>query len=771
MKKVIILFLIYCHGSLLAQEKVGLVLSGGGAKGLAHIGVLKALEEHDIPVDYIVGTSMGAVIGAFYAAGFSPQEIELIVKDPTFQNWIDGTSSDKYQYNYTKSDDNSSWASLDLILDPKKGPQFNTSIANDIVINFVLNEYLTQAAQASNFNFNDLYIPFKAIAAEVFTQTTLALDSGSLIKAVRSSMAVPFFYRPIKDRDQYLFDGGIYDNFPSDFMKNDFAPDVIIGSNVATERKETYPYDEDDELINEALLFIFLDKTDPASLGKKDIYIEPDLKSYTAVDFDQVFSLIDSGYVSTIRQIGEIKSKVKARTSQSKRQSERELFRAKLEPYSFGQLKLIGFSPEQERFIGKLLDFDEGNKTIDEIRNAYFQLVSQPYFKNIYPNFDYNESSNSYVFELYFNPTAKNALTVEFGGNVSTREVSTLQIGAELNSFKRKLNTYKFLVSTGRFYEAVNLATRLNINPKNRFFIEPSFQYNHWDYLSTEDIFDDSTQPFAIERFDRKGGAIIGIGTGQRSVITLENAFIRNSDYFSNVAGISSTERLDQLQLKGLKTKLSYERNSLNKKQFPSVGSRFHARVNFTQSEIDFRPGTTSTFYDPLMELEIIENPNWFNIALSFEEYREITPNYDFGWSFEGNYSNIPILQSYRSTLLYLPRFEPMFDSKTYFLEEFRAPGYLSLGMKHIWHIRENLDLRGELYAFSAFKQLESDQDQNGIYINKFSNPRLQGMVALIYDTIVGPVSARINYLDGNTNPLGLMISFGYLIFNEKSHD
>ena len=196
--KSLIITLLLVSSFVLQAQKVGLVLSGGAAKGIAHIGVMKALEENDIPIDYVVGTSMGAVVGSLYAAGFSPEEIEAIVTNPNFENWINGVSSERYQYNYTKSQDDASWLTVDLLLDKNFKASISTPLANDIIINFLLNEYLGQAARAANYNFNNLFVPFKAVAADIFSESVVKLDTGSLMQATRSSMAVPFFYRPIR---------------------------------------------------------------------------------------------------------------------------------------------------------------------------------------------------------------------------------------------------------------------------------------------------------------------------------------------------------------------------------------------------------------------------------------------------------------------------------------------------------------------------------------------------------------------------------------------
>src|SRR5690606_670354 len=125
----------------------------------------------------------------------------------------------------------------------------------------------------------------------------------------------PFFYTPIRVDGKYLFDGGVYNNFPIDVAQKNFKPDVIIGVNVSTKIFEEYPFDNDEKLISRSLLFLLLDKSDPSLIPEHGIYIQPNLRGYTSFDFSRAKSLIDSGYAQTIRQIEEIREKVKERKS------------------------------------------------------------------------------------------------------------------------------------------------------------------------------------------------------------------------------------------------------------------------------------------------------------------------------------------------------------------------------------------------------------------------------------------------------------------------
>lgn len=767
--KLILIGLFLFFVTNLNGQKVGLVMSGGAAKGIAHIGVLKALEENEIPVDYIVGTSMGAVIGSLYSAGFSPDEIAEIALNPSFKDWVIGTSTERYQYNYTKSQDDASMLAFDLLFNEKFQATFNSPIANDLIINFILSEYLGQAAQAANYDFDNLFVPFRAVAAEIFSETIMPIDSGSLMQATRSSMAVPFFYRPIKFENKYLFDGGIYDNFPVDIMKNDFKPDVTIGINVATEKSESYPFEADEEILTDALLFLFLNKTDPSDLDSMDIYLEPNMKPYTAFDFDKVQELIDEGYRVTIGKIDEIKTKITRRVAQGEIEHERSGFRQNFKPYQFGALKLYGFEEKQSLLINSLLTFKDGRLDLEAIRKAYFRLVSEPYFKNVYLNFAYDPRENFYVLELYLKPTAKNALSVDFGGNLSTRSVSTMHFGFTFNSFNRYLNTYKFKVSTGRFYESILLSSRFNLNQRLRLFLEPSFNLNQWNYLNADDIFDTDFNATIVTSVDRKLGVTVGIGSGQRSVITAEAAYIKNSDKFSNISNVSTNVELDDLEFDSFKAKFSYERNTLNNKQFATEGTRFYSTANFFAGQTQYTPGPTSFIFVPGEVRRYIDNRSWVSLELKFEEYKSVSKNYTFGWKFESVFSTQPNLRNFQSSLIFSRQFNPMFDSETYFLSHYRAYSFIGTGMVHSLRLGKSFFFRSEFYAFSPFNQPIEVSGQSVKNDLGFRRIRLAGMAGLIYNSVLGPLAIRMNYLENPEARVGLSLSFGYMIFGQKS--
>src|SRR6185369_5517866 len=214
-----------------------------------------------------------------------------------------------HHYYYYKKEDEPSFLKLNLSLDSTFNVLLNTSLANDLSLNFALAEKLAQPAAIAKNNFDSLFVPLRVIASDIFTQTQVVLDSGALSDALRATQTVPFFYNPIRIDGKYLFDGGVYNNFPVDVMQNTFHPDIVIGSNVSSKVYEKYPYGEDEKLISRSLLYMLLDKSDPGRIPPTGVYIQPNLSEFSAFDFAKAKALIDSGYAQTMKQMPEIKSK------------------------------------------------------------------------------------------------------------------------------------------------------------------------------------------------------------------------------------------------------------------------------------------------------------------------------------------------------------------------------------------------------------------------------------------------------------------------------
>jgi NTE family protein len=210
-------------------QSVGLVLSGGGAKGMAHIGVIRVLEENNIPIDYIAGTSIGAIIGGLYAAGYSTEEMEELFKSDDFYFWSTGKIQKEYRYYFKKPEETPDW--IDIRVD-KRDEKLKllppTNLIPEEQMDFAFMELLAATNAAGKYNFDSLMVPFFCVATDVNKSEPVILRSGDLGAAIRASMTVPLYFKPITIDGALLFDGGIVNNFPHNVMKEIFNPQPII---------------------------------------------------------------------------------------------------------------------------------------------------------------------------------------------------------------------------------------------------------------------------------------------------------------------------------------------------------------------------------------------------------------------------------------------------------------------------------------------------------------------------------------------------------------
>ncbi len=467
-KKILLFVCVIClfvHNNAEAQ-KVGLVFSGGGAKGLAHLGVIKALEENDIPIDYITGTSMGAIIGAMYAAGYSPEEMEEIVYSEDFQNWVKGKAIELYDFSSIQKLNDPSWVSIDVGVDSDFNAIFSPNIASDLAINFALMELLAPASAKSQENFDNLMVPLRINAADVFTQKQIIIEGAPLHRAARSSMTVPLFFRPIRVGEMLLFDGGLYNNFPVDVMEQQFNPDYTIGVNVAVRRYQEYPYGKNDlKLLNKDLIFMFLDKTDSTDMTGKGFFLEPELQEYSALDFDKVRTLVDIGYKAAMKAMPELKRNIQSRQTKAEITDKRRAFKSDIPTLVIDKVKVIGYNRNQTAYLSKLLsDVSDKKSTIEDVRKAYYKLLANDIFKDIYPDLKYNEQNKTYDFELYGTPNDR--IKVDVGGNIGSKRVSALYFGLRYSSLNKTLNTFGMNLYTGRFYQSVSISARKTFSPR-----------------------------------------------------------------------------------------------------------------------------------------------------------------------------------------------------------------------------------------------------------------------------------------------------------------
>ncbi|GAA3977964.1 patatin-like phospholipase family protein [Pedobacter ginsengiterrae] len=760
------LFVLCC--TQLQAQKIGLVFSGGGAKGLAHIGTLKALEENHIPIDYITGTSMGGIVGAMYAAGYTPSQIEKIALSDEFQNWVNGRYTSDYTYFFEKNAPNASMLAAKVAIDTGFHLSFRSNLINDIPLNFAFLELFSQASAVSKDNFDNLFVPYRCMVADVLSQKSITVNKGSLAEAVRATMTVPIIYRPIKLDGKYVFDGGLYNNFPADVMQKEFNPDFIIGANVSSKTYNEYPKNNDDRLMNRFLVFMFLSKSDSTMVGKNGIYIQPDLTGYSVTNFSPAKELIKKGYDATMAEMEKIKNAISRRVTDEDLEKRRARFNDQKRDFVFNNITVSGVNEQQKRYVERLFKSDKKTFNLQDIKRGYYKLVADQTFETIYPKIAYQPTTDSYTFEVVAQP--KKSFKLDIGGNISSRPISNVFLGAQYNYLNRKAYTFGTSFYSGRFYESVQVSGRVDYPTKLPLFVGAELTYNHWNFYNTSQIFIENPHPIYIEQSDRKIDLMMGVPLNYNTKIVLHSSFINNQDEYSPNSTFAVGDLLDQTIFNGFKASLNLEKNSLNRKQYATRGQSFLLSFNFTTGRENYNPGNIFRNVVPANTfLPSNHLRQWIGVKLSQENYFLHLKKYTLGYIVEGVISNQPLFNNYYSTLLVAPAFYPLQDSRSLFLDKFRASTYAAGGIKNIFSVRKNLDFRLEGYLFLPHKEYELNNLQDVAYAKAITKIRYAATAGLVYQTPVGPVSLSYNLYNDAIKRNGVLLHIGYLIYNKRS--
>ncbi|OFY83101.1 MAG: hypothetical protein A3F72_18760 [Bacteroidetes bacterium RIFCSPLOWO2_12_FULL_35_15] len=753
-------FLPFLSQNIKAQ-KVGVVLSGGAASGISHIGVLKALEDNHIPVDYIAGTSMGALIGSLYAMGNSPQEIEELVKTEKFKNWSEGIIDEKYAYYFKRNDDNASWIVYPLSLDSNSSiiSSFPTNVMSPIPMDFNIMELSSGPSAAAKYNFDSLFIPFRCVASDIELKESVIFKGGDLGESVRASMTYPFYIPPIKVDGKLLFDGGLYNNFPTNIMLNDFYPDFIIGSNVSANS----PPPDEDNLFSQ-IKSMLKSKSNYTMLCEAGVIIEPETE-VPLFNFSDLQSTIDSGYVAAMRKMDFIKQNIQVRVDSTELYSKRNTFKNKQPKVIFENINIEGLNKKQSEYARKVLRHKNKQISLEDIKEGYFRLASDSKIKTIYPKAKFNPQTG--FFDLFLKIKKQRDLITYFGGNFSNRPISEGYVGLQYNYLGKSAASIMANGYFGKLYSSVQIKTRLDFPFKIPIYIEPSVTWNKWDYYKSSNTFLEDIKPAYLIQYEESGDLNLGFPTGKKGRIVAGAGVTRITDRYYQIPHFSQQDTADRTDFSAVTSQLYYEINSLNRKQYANQGSYVNLKVRYINGLEENTPGSTSLDTVRLFK----KQHEWVQLKFSAEKYFNRRGSFKIGLLGEAAYSTQTLFNNYTSSILSAPAFQPTPDSKTVFLPNYRAFKYLAGGIKFIVNIRKNIELRAEGYIFQPYETLIKNSEYKTDYSQPFAFQHFIGTGALVWNTPVGPMSLSLNYYDQEKNPFSILFHFGYIMFNKRPID
>jgi NTE family protein len=563
----------FSQDTLKSRPKIGLVLSGGGAKGFAHIGVIKVLEKAGVKIDYIGGTSVGSVIGALYASGYNANQLDSIFRDTDFNNLINDYIPRSSKNFYEKRNDELYAFSLP-VNNFKVGIPLSLSKG---MFNYNLLNKLTRHVR-DIYDFNKLPIPFLCMATDIETGQQVVLDKGYLAKALLASSAFPSIFSPVELDGKLLVDGGVSNNYPVDEIRK-LGADIIIGVDVQDDIKDRNNLNDATKILVQINNLQMIEKMKENKLAT-DFYIKPKVNQYGIISFDAIEDIIKRGEDAANEQIDKIKKAVKVSETYRK-----ESLKVGNDSLHVNYIN-INYLPNYTRsyVLGKLGFIPNSKIDYNDLKVGADNLSATQNFKSITYSIDKNEEKvdlNIHLVEspqttflkfgLHYDGLLKSALLVNLTQKklLYKNDVAFIDIGLGDN-FRYNLEYY---IDNG-FHWSFGLKSKysgFNKNVPTNFlsnFAASQFGINtlNIEYLDfTNQAY---LQTVSFQKF------LLGIGLENKNLkissetISNSNSIIENNNYWS------------------VYESLKYD--SFDNKHFPRKGWAFLANINTYLSSSNF---------------------------------------------------------------------------------------------------------------------------------------------------------------------------------------
>ena len=732
----------------ISAQSVGVVMSGGGAKGLYHIGVLRALEENDIPIDYISGTSMGSIVGAFYASGYSVEEMEQIALSGDLERWTSGRVDAKYHYYYLSRERISSMIRLpirrDLAVGNRHRLQLPESMMNTAEIDLALNSFFAQPSAASGGNFDSLMIPYRCIATDMLQHRAVELRSGDLPRAIRASMALPVAFPPVEIDSVLMCDGGCYDNFPWRSLDEGFHPDILIGICCADINQKI----ESNASVIEQVMTLITKPSDFNMPAERSIFIQRSVDA-SVLDFGRAKEIMAAGYNDAIGAMPEIKRLIKRRVSKEEIKARRKAFRMRSPAAYIGEVEIVGLNTKQQDMVQRMMDMgnplsnDSTPLHAQELSDNLLSMLARGVVHCAFPTFKYNPSTERYDVTLPL--SLRPNFDVAVGGNISSTAFNQAYVGLQYGWWGSVEQSVNLDILLGPVYSMARLMGRTTLIFRSPLYFDYSANFNIHNTLNGNfgnlTPVDNTEQIRSMELFF---SGTVGSALSRRSILE----FRTNGGGNSYIYPLLHSERRGQTWFTYITPSLYIERSTLNKSLFPTEGSHLIASVIYVYGKEHLNSPTTN---GPMTR-------EWGGAKVGWKHFVNLTPNkaFSLGYAIEGVYTNHPDFSSLQATALTSPQYAPLLHSQMIYMPEFRAHRYLGIGVMPTAKLHDNLYLRLSLYAMLR---------------DPYDAERLHYMsdLSLIYHTPIGPLSLALTKYDFRSpHNLYLTFNFGYAIFSRK---
>ncbi|SIO15831.1 patatin-like phospholipase family protein [Algoriphagus halophilus] len=741
------------------RPKIGLVLSGGGAKGMAHVGVIRYLEKAGIRPDYVVGTSMGSVIGGLYALGYSADELEKIILSIDWDLLI----SNRVEFNSISFEEKEYYNRYLLELPLKEG---KISIPSGLIEGQKLSEVLHYYTWPANEykSFDEFPIPFRCIATDISTGEPIIFDKGYLHDALRSSIAIPTAFTSFSLDSTQVVDGGVVNNFPVDIAQ-DMGADIIIGVNVSDE-----DFSKADDLggfggiLMQVAMARSLAKTKGA-IEECDIYIKPDLGEYSTGSFGNYKEILELGdqagqlYFDDFKQLADSLG----------RKDEISSLGFEPAPILVNDIEFVGNKLFSDNLLQLKLNIREGSKVNrDELEDAIERVYGiNGFYKVDYTLIPVSENSYNLKIRLKEKPSSLISTAVHYDNqfsagilfNFTTRDLvgrnnRTVFLLDVSENPKARIDYYKY------FSRENNLAFNVRLNLLRQ-------QLPDYEEGNELDV--------VIARNNKLVAQVMTTGSLKQS-FAIGGMYEETKSRFRFNVGVS--DGLKNAKQSSLAIRFRYFRNSQDNRNYPTRGaesiveSKFHFnnRLSFNLRSgvdtlyIDSGNGQIPISKDQLDLLTDIFNPDpYLSLFFKYSKFLPVGPKFQFRPEIASGVvltsSSGKVHQDFFVGGYQTIRFN---DIKFWGLNyaEVQSPNFLKAGLdfqivpfKKIY-LRTGLNLLGFSSSYS-FKEKE--------YLNNiFNDDRYVGYgIDLTYQSFIGPITVGLSS-NAQDKQLRSYISLGY---------
>lgn len=751
-----IIALLLLLPTLLPAQKVGLVMSGGGARGLAHIGVIKALEENEIPIDYVTGTSMGAIVAALYAMGYTPDEMIAEMTSEDFRRWYTGTMDKNYMFYFKRNAEVPELLNLHIdIKDTIRLVKPPLQLVNPAPMNMGFLQIFSTSTAACRGNFDNLMVPFRCVASDVYNKKQVVFANGDLGDAVRASMSFPFVFKPIKKDSVLLYDGGIYNNFPRDVMQNEYAPDFIFGSVVS----ENAPVPDEHDLMSQVKNLIMgrSDYTIPDSVG---ILLDMNIKDVKLLDFHKIDRVVQYGYDRTLALIDSVRRRVPRHQSRAELAAKRKEFNSRKPQIVFNKVEITGVTPSQAEAIKKEFQRDDEPFSYEDCKKAYFRVLSGNIVASLIPHAVYDEKSNAYTLHLHveLNP----AINLKIGGGVSTKVSNQIYLGAHYRNINHFSKEFMLDGQLGKVYNNVQFSGRFDLPTRIPVSLKFITSYSTTDYYNMKYIF--SQENSLALNHEREVFAKLKVAlpflTRKKAEIGIGVAEITDEYMPTSIIDLDAPE-YDKNKSRLIGASVKFQGNTFDNFAFPTEGSYESLAAQFYLGKEFFTSKNRS--------ISDNDSKSWLQINYKRHEIFNLNRYLSLGAYLQIYYSTRSLSHSYQASMMQAGAFTPTMNTLFNYDPKFRANQFIGVGITPIIKINSFIQVRPSFYAFSPYRKIEEANDGTAFYSKKrFNDFQYIAELNAVGTISTITISGFLNYYSSHSNSFGIGLRIGWFVFNER---